>query len=260
MTVGNHFDLELQDLLDGRLGDAESARVEAHVRECVRCREELDTLRRGRDLARTAGGPVGLPPGLLEGVVARLDTESPRQGDGFNAQRRRFLAYAAGAVAAGLAAAISVRQRRDIPAEAVESYLAYRRGEKPAELASADPAALEQFFSGRLPFRTRVFDLAMMRYALLGGRIDRLGGQPSAWYVYAGPDDRRLVCQMYTGTLSALPAPDERRNQNGISFQIYTRGPHTAVFWSEAAVICVVVSDMPAADTVALALAKAMKA
>lgn len=258
MTVGDHFDLELQDLLDGRLGDADAARVEAHVRECARCREELDVLRRGRELARTGLPGAELPQGLLESVVARLDAAAPSHSR-FNKQRRRLLTYTVGAAAAGLATAIYVRRRRDIPADAVESYVAYRRGQKSMEVTSGDPIALEQFFNARLPFRTRVFDLAMMRYVLVGGRIDRLGGHSTAMYAYAGPDDRHLLCQMYLGTLSELPQPDERRTQNGISFQIYTRGPHTAVFWSEAAVTCVVVSDMPAADTVALAFAKAMK-
>ena len=170
MTLDNHFDLELQDLLDGRLGEADAAHVEAHVRECDRCREELDVLRRGRDLARTGLARVGLPQGALESVIAQLDAAAPRE-KGFSAQRRRLLTYAVGAAAAGLATAIYLRRRHDIPAEAVESYVAYRKGETSMEITTGDPAALEQFFNGRLPFRTRVFDLAMMRYALAGGRI-----------------------------------------------------------------------------------------
>ena len=259
MTLDNHFDLELQDLLDGRLGDADAARVEAHVLECAQCRDELAVLRRGRDLARAGVSRAELPQGFFESVVARIEAAAPSPR-GFNAQRRRLLTYAVGAAAAGLATAIYLRRRHDIPAEAAESYAAYRNGRKSLDVTAGDPAVLEQFFNGRLPFRTRVFDLAMMRYSLAGGRIDQLGGHSSAMYVYAGPDDRHLLCQMYLGTLSELPQPDERRTQNGIGFQIYTRGTHTAVFWSEAAVTCVVVSDMPAADTVALALAKAMKA
>jgi len=233
--------------------------VEAHVRECARCREELELLRRGRDLARTGLAHAELPHALLDRVEARLDSVAPSQHR-FNRQRRRFLTYAVGAAAAGLATAIYLRRRHDIPAEAAESYVAYRKGQKAMEATAGDPAVLEQFFNERLPFRTRVFDLAMMRYSLVGGRVDRLGGHSTAMYVYAGQDDRHLLCQMYVGSLSELPPPDERRTQNGITFQIYTRGPHTAVFWSEAAVTCVVVSDMPAADTIALAFAKAMKA
>jgi len=257
--VSDHFDLELQDLLDGRLGDADAARVEAHVRECARCREELDALRRGRDLARTGLARAELPEGLRERVAARLDAEAPGHG-GVNVKRRRLLIYGVGAAAAGLATAIYLRRRLDIPDEAAASYVAYRKGEKSMEITAGDPAALERFFNERLPFRTRVFDLAMMRYTLVGGRVDRLGGHASAMYAYDGPDDRHLLCQMYSGTLSELPPPDERRTQNGIAFQIYSRGPHTAVFWSEGAVTCVVVSDMPAADTIGLAFAKAMKA
>lgn len=258
MTVNGHFDLELQDLLDGRLSDAEAARVQAHVETCPRCREELDVLRRGRDLARTARSSGDVPSELLDRVSGQLDA-AVRDAK-FNARRRRLLTYVVGAAAAGIAAAIYLRRRPDIPAEAVESYVAYRNGEKPLELTAAAPPALEQFFSERLPFRTRVFDLAMMRYTLSGGRIDRIGGHASALYAYVGPENRHLLCQMYAGTLTELPEPNERRSQNGIDFSIYTRGVHTAVFWREADVICVVVSDMPAADTLALAFAKAMKA
>ena len=83
--TGDHFDLELQDLLDGRLGEADAAQVEAHGRECARCRGELDVLRRGRELARTGVARVELPQGLLQSVVARLDVAAPSPRR-FNAQ------------------------------------------------------------------------------------------------------------------------------------------------------------------------------
>ena len=257
MTVNGHFDLELQDLLDGRLSDAEAARVQAHVATCSRCREELDVLRRGRDRAQAARSSADVPTEVCDRISGQL--EAAVRDAGVNARRRRMLTYVVGATAAGIAAAIYVRRRPDIPADVIESYVAYRKGEKQLELTTAAPSALEQFFSVRLPFRTRVLDLAMMRYTLSGGRIDRIDCYTSALSAYVGPENRHLLCQMYAGSLAELPEPNLRRSQNGIDFSIYTRGAHTAVFWREADMICVVVSDMPAADTMALAFAKAIK-
>ena len=44
MTEHDHLDIELQDLLDERLGPAERAQVQAHVNACARCREAPDVM------------------------------------------------------------------------------------------------------------------------------------------------------------------------------------------------------------------------
>src|SRR5262245_18596068 len=255
----DHVDLELQDLLDGRLGPAERTRVQAHVDGCARCRAELEEVRRGRDLARNGLPAADLLPGLLSDLVKRLDAATLRERRPVLV-RRRFLAYGVSAAAAGLLAAAYLRGGHDLPSEAIETYQAYQAGQRSLEVTTSDPAALEQFFQLRHAFRTRVFDLGMMNYRLLGGRTDRLGGRETALYVYASPENRRLLCQMFRGTLSELPQPSERRDHDGITFFIYSRGANIAVFWAEADVLCVVVSDMPAEDTIAVAFAKAMKA
>jgi len=255
----DHFDLELQDLLDGRLDPAERARVQTHVDGCARCQAELEDLRRGRELARRGFASADLPPGLLDDLLKRIDAATPRARNAALG-RRRFLAFAAGTAAAGLLAVVYIRGRRDLPSEAIEAYRAFQAGHRSLALTTSDPAALERFFQTHLTFHVRVFDLGMMNYRLIGGRTDQLGGGETAWYVYEGPQNRRLLCQMFRGSLSELPTPSERRDRNGVTFFIYARAAHTAVFWAEADVLCVVVSDMPAEDTIALAFAKAMKA
>ena len=174
--------------------------------------------------------------------------------------RRSILVYGLSAAAAGLLASVYLRRGHDLPADVIDSFKAYKAGRRPLDVTTADPATLEQFFGTPLDFHTRVFDLGMMNYRLIGGRADRLGHHPAALYVYAGPDNRRLQCQMYRGTLAELPQPSERRANNDTTFFVYSRDVHTAVFWSEGDVVCVLVSDMPAEDTIALAFAKATKA
>jgi len=66
---------------------------------------------------------------------------------------------------------------------------------------------------GGIDFRTRVFDLGMMQYRLVGGRIHRFAGRPSALFAYRGPEGRDLVCQMYEG--GSRSAPKRDRSEEG---------------------------------------------
>ena len=259
MTEHDHLDLELQDLLDDRLSPAEGARVQSHVDACAQCRRALDDLQRGREFARTLRESE-LPPDLLQNVVSGLRA-TPPSGRRAAFGRRRLLVYGLGAAAAGLLTTTTVylRRSRDLPAEVIDTFKAYAAGRRSLEVTTADRATLEQFFDSRLDFHTRVYDLGMMNYRLIGGRTDHLGDHRSAMYVYAGPSNRRLQCQMYRGTVSELPQPSERRSNNDTTFFVYARDAYTAVFWSEGEIICVLASDMPAQDTIALAFAKAMK-
>ena len=127
------------------------------------------------------------------------------------------------------------------------------------QLDTNDVKELEEFFTKRgIPFQTRVFDLGMMKYQLVGGRVDRARTQPAALFVYRGADGRILVCEMFAGKMADLPATAEVREHNGFRFQIYRKGDRTAVFWPEGAVLCALVSDGAPEDVMQLAFAKAM--
>ena len=104
-----------------------------------------------------------------------------------------------------------------------------------------DDADLERAFAAQdLGFDTRVFDLAMMDYRVVGGRVHRLAGRPSALFVYQQAATRaRLLCQMYAGVMDELPATGEVLEHRGIRFQVYRSGGVTAVFWPEGPIICV---------------------
>ncbi|MBI3492154.1 MAG: zf-HC2 domain-containing protein [Acidobacteria bacterium] len=258
MIDANHPELELQDLVEGLLGPAEHATIQAHVDGCVRCRAELDELRRGRELARLV--PRLTAPGdVRRDVAVCLQRASDaEQQNGRGVPRRRILAYVLGAAAA-VAIAAYVSRREDVPASAIRSYEASKAGERAFDIVTSDPAVLERFFSGRVSFNVRVFDLGMMGYRLVGGRVDQIFTHPIALYTYSGPDNRTLTCGMYRGDLSELPEPNERRDHNDITFLVYKRGAVTAVFWREGDVVCVAMSDMPTDEVVALAFAKSIR-
>ena len=257
MTKLFHPELELQDLLDDRLESSERSRVEAHLEGCERCSADLEELRQVRERVRQLPR-LDVPAELARDIETRLAQAEKTARDRTRIQRRRFLMYGL-AAAAILVAVAYVARREDLPAAAIRNYENAKRGATSFDFVTTDPAAMEQLFNGRLPFKIRVFDLGMMDYRLVGGRVEEIASHTSAAYTYAGPGNRRLTCAMFRGSLSELPEPDERLSHNEITFLIYRRGAETAVFWIERDLVCVAVSDMPPEDVIALAFAKSMK-
>ena len=146
----------------------------------------------------------------------------------------------------------------DLPGAAIEGFRLHREGQLPHAIVTSDEGVLERFFQRQLTFPARVIDLRMMEYTLAGGRVHELQGRPSALYAYRGPGGRVVLCQMLPGTLEELPPADGTHEERGFTFRVYERGDLTAVFWLEGEVLCVLVSDLPAPDLLALAREKAM--
>ena len=150
--------------------------------------------------------------------------------------------------------------RPDMPSEVARDYKNYKTDKLPLMLKTEDVKEMEKFFSEEgIPFKTRVFDLGMMNYRLLGGRAHKLITRKSAFFVYRGKGDDILVCQMYPGRVTELPAGAVLRENKGIQFYVYRVKDLTIAFWQEGAVICVLTSDMNPEQLVQLAFAKAVK-
>jgi anti-sigma factor RsiW len=262
--VSGHLGPELQLFLDGRLDPERRARVEAHLGQCRRCERELEALRWLKQTVRDAPGTAP-PAGLGARVAAALDAEDRRAREGVDlaaSQSRRRLVLAGTALAA--VAVLSVllsRSRRPaaLPALVSADFASYAGGGLRLEFESGDAASVEAFFRSRgIRFPTRVFDLGMMGYRLLGGRVHRLAGGPSALFAYRGPNDRDMICQMFLGRTVELPAASQVLDRNGIRFYVYREGGTTLVFWREGEVVCVLASDGDADEVIQLAFAKAM--
>jgi anti-sigma factor RsiW len=256
----NHLGVTLQDFLDERLDAARQAEVRTHLAGCPQCRSELDALRWVRDVALKRLPVEEVPPALAARVAAALDaadTQPVRR----RIRRRAVAGALLAAAAVVLLLLVSPSDTGDtLPAAVAQDFAAYHDGTLPLALHTSDGAAVERFFvAGGAPFAMRVFDLGMMQYQLVGGRVHQLGGRPSALFVYRGPGGRNLVCQMYEGRLADLPRSDDMREHNGITFQVYRAGTVTLVFWQEGAVVCVLASDADAEAVIQLAFAKAVK-
>lgn len=267
-TESGHLGEGLQDLLDGRLGPADRERAERHLRDCAECRGERDALSRVKEAVRASLDANEVPPHVASGVAAALDHE---ERETLSAHERRpaavrqrspFLGYAAvaAAVAALVLLAVFVAGRRTLPSRVALDYQNYKAGRLPLRMLTDKPQELDRFFTARgISFPTRVFDLGMMQYRLLGGRVLNPDGRKRALFVYVGPENKILACEMYEGDVRRLPKNGLQRSHAGITFFVYRRGGSTQVFWQEGATTCVLVSDIPTEEVVQLAFAKAMR-
>lgn len=273
MSAATHPEETLQDYLDGRLTGAAAEEVRVHLESCVSCQAVRDELLLARAaLATLRDDDVPMPADLLAAVQRTLDAESasgaaptalPSEETRarWAAIRRRRWAAVAG-VAAVLVAYLLFGSRptpQDLPARAASDLMAVGSGSLLLELRTGDAAALERYFAGAPQGpRVRVIDLGMMGIPLEGGRRHLLDGRPSALYAYRTATGVPLVCQMFEGRLSDLPPPQTAIDDKGFHFQVYTRGTVTVVFWQEGHLVCVLASEQPASDVIALARQKAM--
>ena len=257
MSDARHYGEELQDLLDGRLAEPRRSEVAAHVEGCVRCRRELEALRWVKSELPKQVGDAELPAELSSRVRAGLDAADRRSRR--SVPRR---AWIAGAFAAAAVLLVFYRGHKSVPLPSLVAadFVAFDTGAMKLEIESADPKVVEAFFArSGVGFPTHVYDLAMMQYRLVGGRVHRLDGRTSAFFAYRGPGDTSLVCQMYEGRVDELPATDDVREHNGIRFYVHRSGNLTLVFWQEDGVVCVLASDARPEDVVQLAFAKARR-
>lgn len=286
MSASAHPEEVLQDFLDGRLTGTAADDVRGHLETCGACQAVRDELMLARDaLATLRDDEISMPADLLASVQRALDVEvdraagAPAAGTPVPAtvleltavpseetratwaatRRRRWFAVAAAAALVVYVALGRGTTPLDLPAQVARDAGAVGSRSLPLGLQSSDAAALERYFADAPNGpRVRVIDLGMMGIPLEGGVRHVLNGQSSALYAYRTPSGARLVCQMYVGRLSDLPPPDNALDNKGFHFQIYDRGGVTVVFWQEGDLVCVLASELPAGEVIALAFEKAM--
>jgi anti-sigma factor RsiW len=204
--------------MDGELDADGSAGVAAHVATCASCRLQLEQREGLRRLLQ--GVPYYDAPPRVHAAVHGATTAMYR--------RRRVQAWMAAAATVLIAIAsvegVRVRQERQATALTADAVIA-RHVEALAapliEVPSSDQHTVKPWFQGKLDFSPPVPDLASHGFTLVGGRVDRIDGQPVAALVYR----RRLhVIQVFVWPARSNVRATDARTVRGFHEHHWTMG------------------------------------
>ncbi len=194
----------IHPLVDGELDAYHAGEVEAHLESCSGCAAELSNLRGLRNQIASAQLRYRAPESLrrkIEGIVpqpaARVSRREWLKGFGFGAGLSVIAASAAFVMVLGNDA----DQR--ILSDVVSAHLRSLEPDHLTDVLSSDRHSVKPWFNGRLDVAPPVVDLTAEGFALLGGRLDAIGGKMAAAIVY-----RRRA---HIINLFASPAPTKGR-------------------------------------------------
>jgi len=199
--------------VDGELDPSAALLVETHVSRCPGCREEADVVR-GLKRAMAGMREASCPTALRHRIAAALaEVDDGAAQTVANARRRRHgVSFAlTGAALAGVVLARGLANRGTATPytgptamagvlPVVEDVAQRHARDLPAEVAASDPAAVAQWFRGKLdiPVRPVVFRGSSAR--LLGARISNVRNQEAA-ALYYDVSGRRVTVFVFDGAL-----------------------------------------------------------
>lgn len=220
--------LLLHGLVDGELDAANAIAIEAHLKSCEACAEEVRRIEALRSLLSDPALRHQAPAGLRERISGSL-TDAPHvRRDPAPAAGRRIGPWLAGgtlgAIAASLALLVALPQLTTAPLqeELVSSHVRSLLAGHLTDIQTSDRHVVKPWFNGRIDFAPPVVELAPQGFPLVGGRLDYVGGRVVPAIVYR----RRLhtinLFVMPASTLSS-PAPIGTR-RDGYSLLRWTAG------------------------------------
>lgn len=140
-------------------------------------------------LVKTQSDRHAAPAALRERIVTAIrQADAPREStpQGWRQWLNLGSSFAMGVVASVTAAyfisAASAQER--LAQEVVSSHVRSLMAAHLADVASSDRHTVKPWFTGKLDFSPPVHDLAGEGFALVGGRLDYLGGRPAAALIY----------------------------------------------------------------------------
>lgn len=252
MTCDKYQDLVAAHV-DGQLNPTELREVNAHLQECVPCRERFAEEQQFHLAFASRRVLLTTPPTVL----TQLHEALAREAAPLSSWRQRLYAHRVSllsfffsrrlATAAVMTALVLVywwfpTTKADLFASAVTQYELATTDQRVFTYVMRDPKKLEHAFntSGQLDFSTHVLDLRSAGYRIRGGNIVRVNGHPTAITVYRGPE-ADLVCLRQRGALPPLPPGAMKIGRDFV----YTYEQHTVLVIQESDLFCMLVSRLP---------------
>ncbi|HEX3059577.1 MAG TPA: hypothetical protein VHP62_09470 [Usitatibacter sp.] len=152
------------------------------------------------------------------------------------------MGFAAGALVGAMAldGSIDLAQGEPMGHEVISSHVRSLLADHLSDVASADGETVRSWFNGRLDYAPRVSDLSSQGYALVGGRLDYVGGRAVAALVYRHAN--------HFVNVFSCPLAGRRGEERGIE-----RRGFNAVGWSDATMQYWVVADLDGGELKRLA-------
>ena len=176
------FEIALEAYVDGELSVSEMAAAEAHAADCGHCGVLARQEREFRQLLRRQ--PREAAPAALRATIRGALRRQARR----SALARPWVVVPAltAVAAAVLIVALlpAFRSGPSLVAELVDKHIAYAQLERPAELASSDPAEIVQWFRDRASLRVIVPDYSQAGIRLVGARIADADERKAAYLLY----------------------------------------------------------------------------
>lgn len=260
--------------LDDELHNGERTDFEAHLAACPACtslyeaeRRELASIRavqplypappelraRMTALLNTTPEPYRAPRALRERLQARLWTSA--QPHRFQ-RPTRALAFAVVLVslcAAGLSAWVTRRQMQAVPTPsefalmAVDTHTRRLRNQLPLEIASDSPAAISDWFAGKVNFTLKLpnyqEDSGQEKvYRLEGARLVGFKNDYAALVAYQM--GRHPITLVVTSNAVALPAGGEEITSKGLRFHYDALNGLKVITWTDRGLTYALISDL----------------
>jgi anti-sigma factor (TIGR02949 family) len=254
-------------LVDGALPHPETASLETHLEACANCRRFLNEERALKQATRRIAERVQAPESLRAKIVSTAQIFPERNS---SKSWRDFIWPLTLSYRPALAGALVVavvfsvfyffgHKKEPMAIYALESYGAVLRGELPVRTAANPDEIAEQLTRkvGRR-FRPMGYDFSAMDLRPVAGLAREIQGRELLLAVYRGKGDA-IFCYTFIGNEDDAPAtaarffdPDKK-----INFYAFSMGTVNAVLHREGEVICILASEMPMDELLALARSKA---
>jgi Putative zinc-finger len=255
-------------LTDRQLRDRDRVLLDMHLKECAPCRLVFEQEQALKRAVRAAGDALQAPARLRDRILSdsRIFPDKTRTAWAWQDYLwpQSYLVRPALVVVLLLIITVPILYRMDYRSQpvalaALETYDLFARGELPVHRQhSADEIVGELTRAVGGHFHPMGYDLTAMNLRPVAGLVREIEGHKILVAIYQGPGGS-LFCYTFLGSEKDAPPGAARffDSEKKMNFYAFSHGKVNAVLHREDDIICILASEMPMEELLALARSKA---